>query len=404
MAVASARRNRASVETKVLLFAAVGCHGREWWPRAAVRASVLLFTAASAAGQSSVQDLASDLAAKLSSSAPRSAVAITLNDDDPALRNELSAALTARGFTIAEGQAGANAPIRVSCGDNLREQSCIAGIEGSGGRSAIVVTRARRPGERRAPDSIALELQPVAADREPILDVANPQSQLLVLNPSGVTVRSRADAPADRRGPVASARFPPRTFPRDLRGRIVATTSGFSALLPGLLCRGTITPLTIACSDGSESWPLDIANTGMPASRNYFTTPEGFGFYNVASIQTDQITRWIAADRAGSLVWLDQTRTMTRRIGTADDVVRLEATCGPGPFIVTTSKNSAGDRNEYLNLFRVVDEALIPVADRQVPGTITALWNATPRTATLVVRSADGTRYEAFDLSLSCLR
>jgi hypothetical protein len=402
----------------VLSFAAVALHGREWRTRSMSRALLTLLAVTSLAAQPAVfspQDLVSDLAAKIAAAvAPAARARLTVLGDSQ-LGVDLTAALGARGVAVDRSAAAA---VDVSCGDNLREHACVAAISNGGSfQVAVAATRARggeRPG---APvPSLSLELQPILAEREIMLDVLPVADRLLVLSPDAVTLRARdSNAPSAQSARIATS----RAWPRDVRGRLRLTPKGFDAFLPGVVCRGTITPLAVVCADENESWPLAIDNAGISANRNYFTTPEGFAFYGAAPLETARQARWLVADQNGTLVFLDRQRSPIGRGDAADnpadgrprldtDIARLSPSCAarfPGTdvdYVVAVSEALGGD---VLRLMQAVGMTLTTTATVGLPGEATALWDQPDgRFATVIVRSPGTSRYEAFRLTVSCAR
>jgi len=124
---------------------------------------------------------------------------------------------------------------------------------------------------------VALQLRPLHAQRDPILDVALAGPALLVLTPTTVTRVPLPGQPvvATQSAAIATG----RVWPRDLRGHLRADGGAFEVFLPGVTCRGPLTLFALGCADEGEPWPIGIENAGMAASRNTFATPEGFSFY-----------------------------------------------------------------------------------------------------------------------------
>jgi hypothetical protein len=426
----------------VLSFAAVAFHGREWRTRSMSRALLTLLAMTPLAAQpavSSPQDLVSDLAAKIAAAvAPAATARLTVLGDrggdpgviDTQLGADLSAALAARGVVVDESAAVA---VDVSCGDNLREHACVAAISRSGSFQLSVAATRARAGERPgAPvPSLSLELQPILAEREIMLDVLTVADRLLlVLSPDAVTLRARESNGQSERSAQSVRIAGSRAWPRDMRGRLRLTPKGFDAFLPGVVCRGTIAPLAAVCADENESWPLGIDNAGISANRNYFTTPEGFAFYGAAPLETAKQARWLVADQNGMLVFLDRQRspiargdpadnpgTGGPRVDRVDDVVRLTASCAPSnpsnpsnpanpanlvDYVVAASQTRGGD---VLRLMQALGTTLTTTATVGLPGEATALWDQPDgRFATVIVRSPGTSRYEAFRLTVSCAR
>jgi hypothetical protein len=207
----------------------------------------------------------------------------------------------------------------VTCDENLRERACLAEIRRGATRKSC-----RQPGHgvRTAVDPPA-PLSLVAAifgQRAPILDVATLGDR--VRHGSGVgDALQRSDAgwqPLQSR-PIASS----RPWPRDVRGRLRLDGASLEALLPGVACHAFLDLVSMTCVDDRQSWPLGIDNSGVDASRNHFTTPEGFAFFGAAALGDDAGARWLVADRFGALALLDATRGHAANAGAGDDVVAL---------------------------------------------------------------------------------
>ena len=389
---------------EVLSFAAVGSHGREWWMRVAAACAL----GATLSAQSDFPpDVATELAGRIDTSvAPARSIVLSAPDVDAEFRAAIAAALRTRGVSIADAAGNSAVEVRVSCGTNLRDRICISEIVKGGERTTISVTRPKTTdGQMPAPPS--LELRPLVSLPDPILDVAIIGDDMLVLQPSAVSLRPRSATSASTA--VASAAIPGHHWPRDLRGRLRAASGGFDVFLPGVTCRGRIRPLTVACSDDREAWPVAIDNDGIAATRNYFLTPEGFAFYSAASIPQDGRPRWLAVDRLGTLTFLNDRRGAGGRAGTAEDIVALSPACG-GTYVAAATRAETQPGGEFasedIRLFRVAGERLHAISRVPLPGIETALWPGADA-ATLVVRVAvDGasSRYEAFHVSLSCAR
>ncbi len=413
------QRDRGTLE-EVLSFAAVGCHGREWWtPAFALRgfgvagrfassALIFLLAAATARAQPATQDLASEFAGRVAAAmAPGATVHLVCTGDDGRTQLDLGRSLAARGIRLAELRDGATT-VRCSCLENLREYACIADIGDGAARRVVAATRAKNSGGRSLPSPIvALQLRPLHAQRDPILDVTMAGSALLVLTPTTVT---RIPLPEQAAvAPQSAAIATGRVWPRDLRGHLRADGDAFEVFLPGVTCRGSSMPFALACADEGESWPIGIENAGMAASRNTFATPEGFSFYEVAPLDGGQ---WLVVDQQGTLTFLDAQRRVVARGDATDHVAALRSACTPGSYVVTARRSSDLESADVLRLARVVGSSLVPEASTiALPGVMTALWSARmpsraqdDREAVAVVHDIQTGRYEAFHLSLSCAR
>lgn len=398
---------RNSTDRQVLSFAVVGCHGREWSTLAS-SALMFLLAAATVRAQPATQDLASEFAGRVAAAiAPGATVHLVCTGDDGRTQLELGRSLAARGIRLVERGDGATT-VRCSCLENLRENACIADIGDGAARRVVTATRAKRSGGPLVPNPIvALQLRPLHAQRDPILDVALAGPALLVLTPTTVTRVPLPGQPvvATQSAAIATG----RVWPRDLRGHLRADGGAFEVFLPGVTCRGPLTLFALGCADEGEPWPIGIENAGMAASRNTFATPEGFSFYEAAPLDGGQ---WLVVDQQGTLTFLDAQRRVVARGDATDHVAALRSACAPGSYVATARRSLDAESTDVLRLARVVGTSLLPEASTiALPGVLTALWPArTPlrseddREAIAVVHDVQTGRYEAFHLSLSCAR
>ena len=361
---------------------------------------MFLLTAAAASSQPvAFSDFAARIAAALP---PGGALRLACVEDDGRAQLELARLLSARGIRLTERSEGATT-VRCSCLDNLREHACVADIGDGSDRRVVVTTQPRESTAGFGRDPIvAVESRPLYVQRDPILDVAVAGSRLLVLTPKAVML-----VPGDLEGattaPPSQIITTARVWPRDLRGRLRTTTGGFEVFLPGVTCRGSVTPFTLVCTDESEAWPIGIENAGIAPSRNTFATPEGLPFYDAASLGDH---RWLVIDSKGTLTFLDAQRRVVARGDVADHVVGLKAPCNGSSYVMTAPRQTGAESADQVRLSRVSGGALVAEASTLVvPGFLTALWPAQDeRAAIAVVHDAHAGRYEALHLSLSCAR
>lgn len=386
----------------------MGTRGRE---SALCSLLVLLASGAVVSAQtaSSYQDLASDLAARIASVIPAGAqvslapVAENQTDDMAAFSADQSSRLRSRGIRVGEAAEGVTA-IRLGCGQNRRERSCVAEIQSGAVRDIAIVTRAHDG--RTRPEAAAwfsLDVRPLFAQRVQLLDVAIVGDRLLVLDVQSLTLYQRTAGtwqPLETR-PVGAG----RTWPRDPRGRLRITGDRFEAWLPGVTCTGAVAPLVVTCADGQRPWPIGIDNGGLDAGRNHFSTPEGFTFYSAAPVVDAAGTRWLVADLDGELTWLDAARREIGSAGFADEVAALAPACGEDATIVAVERAPGGD-GDALRTFAAVRGRLVPAAAPiALAGHVTALWStAGSDAATMVVHDAGAARYETLQIRIACGR
>jgi hypothetical protein len=392
-------------DVKVLSFAAVGCHGREWWTRFASSALALATLSAPASAQTSGTnvDLAPDLASKIAAAlAPAAAVRLSFAKDDERVQAEVARLLGARGFRVVE--TGDAAEVRGSCLANLRERVCVAEIGRGEARRVVMSTRAHEGRASVEPDPVvAVELRPLYTQRGPMLDVAEADGTLLVLTPDAVRLVANTGDSLTGRTIALQPITTSRVWPRDLRGTVRVTASGFEAFLPGVTCRGTSSPFRLTCADESEPWPIGLDNSGLAPSRNTFSTPEGLIFYEAASLGGG---RWLVVGEQGVLTFLDARRAVTARGPSADHAIGFPEGCGFDSAYVVTAARAPEAIGDALQLSRLVNGQLLPLSSTiALPGVLTALWAAPgARAATAIVHDFNTGRYEAFHVTLSCSR
>jgi hypothetical protein len=393
---------------QVLSFAAVGPHGRELRTALGVCAFLIVWAAASLTSQTVLPftDLTDELAVKVAAKVPRGAkIGVTAGAVDvPAdAAADVARALRAQGLLVVDA-ADAVPTVRVSCSANLRERVCVAEIQAAAGRDVLLVTRphdAQPTADAGVP--LALDLRPIFSQRSPILDVAAIGERLLVLDPDGVTLYQQTSSSWQRvqARPVA----PARVWPRDLRGRLRVEGESFDAFLPGVTCSGPVNLLSVSCVEGQRPWPVGVENTGIDATRNHFSTPEGLTFYGIAPLDGEADARWLMVDRTGTLTFLSDDRQPVARSVSAEDLVAMATSCQSTGLVLVASRDSKTD-DGVLRAYQVVHHQLVPAAAPVgTAGAISALWAAPgARAATVVVHNLAIGRYEAYQASLACGR
>jgi hypothetical protein len=304
------------------------------------------------------------------------------------------------------GTASPAPKISIHCSSNLRERVCTAEIGSGAARDVVLVTR---PHDRPPLDSapaipVVVQLRPIVAQAEQILDAAIVGRTLLVLDAGALTL---FDSSADgwRRG----ASFPlpaSEPWPRDLRGRLVVSGGTWEAFLPGMVCRGPLDPLRGTCTRGQQPWPLGIENSGLTPSRNTFSTAGGHNYFSAAPLEEDAGARWMLAADGGTAAFLDSagTRLDAPPIAIAD-VAAIATPCADGSHAVVVGRaiDAGRDSVRVVRIFdRQLEDVAAPVA---LAGRVTALWTTLAGDGALVVARNPTTRgYEAFHAVVSCGR
>ena len=349
-----------------------------------------------------------DLLAELSNTIASATVAgeavrvAAANPEQADVARTLAAALIRRGLRVVDGQAPT--VITCVCSVTVRERLCAAEIKRDDAVHVVYARGSIEAAAASAPStSMVLELRPLITQRTTVLDVAVLDSKLLVLDPSAVVRYDRTERGWQVRDSRSLAIS--RPWPRDVRGRIVSTSTSFEAYLPGAVCRGTVEPFAVSCVEQQAPWPVGFDNQGMVPGRNYFSSPGGM-FYAMASLEADAGAKWLAATRDGSLVLLDASgAAMNSPRAVGDDVARLNNGCAPGSHVLVPAPG-VETNGDAIRLFRVADRHLQAATPPTIlSGTLTAMWSAADAsTATVVSHNMTTGGYDAFQVRVSCGR
>src|SRR6266404_8903904 len=234
---------------------------------------------------SGLGDTARQLAHNIAAAAGPGAVALEVTNrsslDDKSVRevrSALEAQLHVEGVSIAKAEQ-AMGTVEVVLSESLREYVWTAEIViGSDEKKVAMVSLTRSSMGTGTPFTAALPIvlktTLLFAQEQPILDVALVEmpggGRLLVLNGGAVAIYRHRGANATGQWeleaslPIAHS----RTFPRDVRGRVLLRRDHlFDVYLPGTICRSSATaPLTLACNDSDDPWPLTADEGGVRAS------------------------------------------------------------------------------------------------------------------------------------------
>jgi hypothetical protein len=321
-----------------------------------------------------------------------------------AIGQELRAQAESQGVRLVDA-GETSADVHVACSGNLRDVVCTASIRKGDTRQVLfaTLTRAGR-GERREGEPAALAVEPVIASDSPILDLAVAEGRMLVLQPGAVTLyaRERDTWVAGTSAPIVST----RPWPRDVRGRLMVEGEALAAFLPGTICRGTLSPLTVTCVARQEPWPIGIENTGMPADRNHFVASAIGAFTSVAVLSGRAGARWLVVGVEERPAFLgEQFEPRGAWMSGADEVTAVDSSCGSGRQVIAASITSP-EGTATLEAFDVVNRRARAIgAPVTLRGTLTALWSQPGGTAAVAIcRQAETGRYEAFLLRVACAR
>jgi hypothetical protein len=386
---------------------------------------------------SSLGDTARQLAHKIAADAGPGAVALEVTNrsslDDKSVRevrSALEAELQVEGVHTAKAEQ-AMGTVEVVLSESLRVYVWTAEIViGSDEKKVAIVSLPRSPtGASFAPAlPIVLKTTLLFAQQQPMLDVALVEmpggSRLLVLDDSAVAIYRRQGAnPAGRWDleaslPIAHA----RTFPRDLRGRLLLRRDHlFDTYLPGTFCRtnsSAVAPLTLTCTDTDDPWPLTPEDGSVrafyAASRNFFTgaLAPGIGkvsnvpsFYSAAALPRPNYTLWAFAAVDGSLHLVDGITDQAIRSAKSkwgSDLAAVHSNCGTGTQMLISE--SGDTERDGLRAFEIPDrDPVVVSAAAELDGRIVALWpESSGNGAAAIVRRKDTGWYEAYRVSISC--
>jgi hypothetical protein len=382
---------------------------------------------------SNLADTARELAHKIAADAGPGAFALEVANrsslDDKAVREvrgALEAELQVEGVHPAKTEQ-AIGTIEVVLSESLREYVWTAEIAiGSDEKKVAMVSLPRlTTGTPFTPAlPIILKTNLLFAQEQPMLDVALVEmpagSRLLVLNGDMVAIYRQQGVNAAGRWeleaslPIAHT----RSFPRDLRGRILLRRDHlFDVYLPGTFCRSSAAaPLTITCNDSDDPWPLTPEDSGVraffAASRNFFTgaLSPGIGkvlnvpsFYSAAALPRSSYTLWAFAAVDGSLHLVDgMTDQAVRGAKWGSDLAAIHSSCGLGAQLLMSESGDSG--RDGLLAFEVPDrEPVVASSAVEFDGSIVALWSQSDgNSATAIIKRKDTGWYEAYRVSISC--
>lgn len=205
-------------------------------------------------------------------------------------------------------------------------------------------------------------------------------------------------------------------WPRDLRGRIRATGTGdFQAFLPGVVCTGNLTPLSVSCREGADAkWRLQNTGFSFVANRNYFTnSPHGVAgklqtdvpiAYSIALDLSGDGLRWIVPDADGETLLFKSGESSWVSLGKwGDEIASVKVPCGGQWDVLATG---AGDwtQRDYLQTYEISDSNATSAGQSlEFSGPILTLWsNENGNAVRTVSRNLETEMYEASIVSVSC--
>jgi hypothetical protein len=384
---------------------------------------------------SDLGDSARELAHKIAADAGPGAFALELTNrsslSDKAVRevrNALEAELQAKGIHPAKTEQAIGI-IAVVLSASLREYVWTAEITMGSDEKKVALVSLPRPSTEasfaQAPP-IVLKTTLLFAQERTVLDAALVEmlggSRLLVLDDDMVAIYRQSTAGAAGHWELEASQLiaHSRTFPRDLRGRLLLRRDHlFDIYLPGTYCRSTSSAtavLTLACNDTDDPWPLALDDGGVraffAASRNFFTgaLSPGIGkvsnvpsFYSAATLPRSGYALWAFTGVDRSLHLVDgMTDQAVRGVGWGSDLAAVRSNCGMGTQLLV-SQNGDVER-DGVRAFEIPDRDPVAVSSAvEFDGSVVALWpESDGNSATAIVKRKDTGWYEAYRVSVSC--
>jgi hypothetical protein len=392
---------------------------------------LLLVTAfpPSSLSASNLSDAARQLAHKIASVTGPGAIALDFTNrsslDDKSVREvriALEAQLRIEGVRTAKADQ-AMGSVLVTLSESVREYVWAAEIGiGSDEKKVALVSLARaEPGATTAPAMpIVLRKTFLFAQEQPILDAAlvdmSGGSRLLLLDPSQVAVYRQQAGRWEQEAALAIAHS--RPLPRDPRGRLLVRRDHlFDVYLPGTFCRSNASaPLTLACNDSDDPWPLTAEDNGVRAffasARNFFTgaLSPGIGkvsdvpsFYSAAALPRSNYTLWLLTAVDGSVHLIDGISDQAiHGLRWGSDLAAVHSSCGTGTQVLVS--DSGEPERDSLRAFEVPDrDPVVASSAIELDGSIVALWpDTTGNNAVAIVKRENTGWYEANRISISC--
>jgi hypothetical protein len=378
---------------------------------------------------SNLSDAARQLAHKVASVTGPGAIALDITNrsslDDKSVRDvriALEAQLRIEGVRTAKADQ-AMGSVQVTLSESVREYVWAAEITiGSDEKKVALVALARAESGATTAAAMPVVLRKtfLFAQAQPILDVAlvdmSGGLRLLLLDPDQVAVYRQQAGQWEQEATLAVAHS--RTLPRDPRGRLLLRRDHlFDIYLPGTFCRSSAAaPLTLACNDSDDPWPLTAEDNGVRAffasARNFFTgaLSPGIGkvsaapsFYSAASLPRSNYTLWLLTAVDGSVHLIDGISDQAiRGLRWGSDLAAVHSNCGTGTQILVS--DGGLPERDSLRAFEVPDrDAVVASSAIEFDGRIVALWpETTGNNAVAVVKREDTGWYEANRVSISC--
>jgi hypothetical protein len=305
----------------------------------------------------------------------------------------------------AAGQPAAEVQLTIS--ENLTHFLLVAEIHRGGERQVLLESWPRTPStitsaEKDKRTQVTLAKTLLWEQDLPILDAAQAGGALLVLDATQVLLV--------RAGQPQSAAIPAtHPWPREIRGRLLAGDSTFTAYLPGTICRGGTQPqLSLECHDSQDPWLLAPGAIAVfTPDRNLFQghldiEPGGARdlppFYSAAPAGDS----WIFAAADGRAhVYSSAWEAGAHIDQWGSDIAGIQTPCGARVLATRPTGVAEPDAIQPYQMEPADDTPRPAGPALEFPGPITALWSA-GSFALAVARDLQTGHYAAYRLAPSC--
>lgn len=303
--------------------------------------------------------------------------------DADAVRRAVDDALRAGGVEVGES----DSKLRVW----TRESAATYVLVAQFGMQPAAIGAWSKPARSVTEYRMSIKRAAVREQAEPVLDVLLSSGSMLVLEPERVLQYMKKDGQWQAERSIALTLA--RPAPRDARGRIEGSATGFQISMPGTVCTGTAAPafkVTCGASDPMH-WVAGRNYFDTAGRGRYYTAAESGGGTFVAAI--DGKTRVFGAAPEAVLTIPDW----------GSDIADIASDCGSKRQIIAT--RPGGETNQdSLQAFEFVNGAVVAVSEPLfVLGPVTALWRSeSSGEVTAVVHNKRTGAYEASRISVGC--
>lgn len=381
--------------------------------RHAVLSALLFLIPAAADAADDLGEAARELARRTAAFGKADPAAIAWRNLSPLGSGDLAQARAAfEGALQESSRNGAAQPltVRITLSQNLTQYLLVEEAQSVDDRQVWIISWKRTDNARSTAPGMALTDKLVFEQDDPILDVAIAGDALLVLAPSKIVLQEHAGSSS---APIP----PPKSFPRDPRGRLRLSGNTFQAFLPGMTCSGQIaTPLRIDCRSGDMPWVIESAARAIVLAnlrdRNFFdgriVTQTGAHktiapFYSAAAFEEQGRTWWVLAMLDGRAQIFDAAfESQGSFTQWGSDIAALDGRCGAAPVILATRPGD-GAEPDAVQPFSISGGTPVPLASPVIfAGPVTALWPSGPSSAIAVAHDFSTGKYAAYVLTIGC--